>query len=210
MEILAIDIDNEKVSTIDMPGNKWYPSTKSGLLLISGRPCLLKNDASHRALWILTVDHQWERRCVFKVEDDLIYCPIKGVWDCSGVLVMYFYNKTGDNKLLLYQVTKEKMWIENLPHKEMAKGLDYAFCWGYRPTLLSLESILGKINQDVEQHHSRKVDTMEAMKPFKAQDKLKEQKGTMLGTVRFMEYLICVMENQKLSKNKRDVIEIPL
>ncbi|TVU15960.1 hypothetical protein EJB05_39505, partial [Eragrostis curvula] len=185
LEILAFNIDSETLTKIDMPGSERYPGgnlVTSKLMQISDRPCLVKNDNGHRALWVLTVEHQWEQRCVFKVEDDLTYCPIKSIWDHNGVLMMYLYNKDSRNdKLFLYQAATGKTLIENLPRELAPEGSDYSFCWGYRPTLVT--------------------------KAVNEPDRRNEQK-TNMSTVCFMEYMIRLME--KLPKNMQDVMNMSL
>ncbi|GJN01893.1 hypothetical protein PR202_ga19195 [Eleusine coracana subsp. coracana] len=209
-QILAFDIDNEKLTTIEQPGSSWYPCENritSELMSFSGRPCLVKNYGGKRALWILTVDLQWERRCVFKVEDDLIFCPIKGVWDYNGVLFLFLYNKTGESKLILHKVTTKKMLMKNLSYDLTPKGSHYSFCWDYKPTLLSPRSIIEELNQDVNLlGTSKHIDIVKAKRPFNKLEKRKVPKAA-LATIRFMDYLIHIME--KLPGNMQE-IKMPL
>ncbi|KAK3141653.1 hypothetical protein QOZ80_4BG0336680 [Eleusine coracana subsp. coracana] len=190
LEILAFDIDKEKVETIRMPGTMMHPK----LMQIYGRLCLVTdNDGCRRALWLLTADRQWEQKCVFTVEDDLKFCPIKGVWDYNGVIVLFLYNEQDDSKLFLYEVATEKMLIENLSYDLTPRGSHYSFSWGYKPTLLSPESIVNELNQDVNWLGIRKDNIVKAKRPFHKEDKRKIPKAA-LSTIRFMEYLVRVME----------------
>ncbi|GJN01896.1 hypothetical protein PR202_ga19198 [Eleusine coracana subsp. coracana] len=211
--IHAFDIDNETIIEIDVPGSEIYPGTNlitSGLMQLSGRPCLVKKDGGQKTLWILTEDHTWEQRYAFKVGDDLIYRPIEGVWDHNGVLVLYLYNKGGRyDKLFLYQDATNKKLKKNLSRKLKpgGGGSDYSFCWGYMPTLVSPRSIVGELGQDVEHCLDHTVDIMKELKPGNERDRRNEQKSTP-ATVCFMEYLIRVME--KLPQNLQDEIEMSL
>ncbi|GJN22873.1 hypothetical protein PR202_gb10477 [Eleusine coracana subsp. coracana] len=91
--ILAFDVDDETVTTIHAPdGHKpnymeMYDDhthfndddvetdtivdnlrrPMANLMELSGRPCveMRDDDDENRALWLLTEDHQWDRRCVF-------------------------------------------------------------------------------------------------------------------------------------------------
>lgn len=60
--VLAFDVDDETVAHIPFPwpwccaGHRGYVSE---LMEVWGRPCI----AMESALWTLTPDHQWERRC---------------------------------------------------------------------------------------------------------------------------------------------------
>ncbi|GJN01895.1 hypothetical protein PR202_ga19197 [Eleusine coracana subsp. coracana] len=161
---------------------------------IYGRLCLVTdNDGCRRALWLLTADRQWEQKCVFEVEDDLKFCPIKGLWDYNGVIVLFLYNEEDDSKLFLYEVATEKMLTENLSYDLTPRGSHYSFCWGYKPTLLSPESIIDELNQDVNWLGIHKDNIVKAKKPFHKEDKRKIPKAA-LSNIRFMEYLVRVIE----------------
>ncbi|CAL5030317.1 unnamed protein product [Urochloa decumbens] len=111
--LFAFDVDEETVSTIDLPG--WQ---RAELFEMSGRPCVVAKDGGNRTLLRLTVDRQWERKCVIAVKGgpfhigDLRYCPIIGVWDCGEVLVMYFKGELG--VICLYDVATRKMYKADL------------------------------------------------------------------------------------------------
>nr|CAB3485595.1 unnamed protein product [Digitaria exilis] len=68
--ILAFDVDDETSELIEM----------------SGRPCMVTIDGCCLALWLLTADHQWDRKCVILDESNKYCDSISGVWDCGGVL----------------------------------------------------------------------------------------------------------------------------
>ncbi|KAL6652128.1 hypothetical protein ACP70R_011053 [Stipagrostis hirtigluma subsp. patula] len=215
--ILAVDVDDETADDIDLPGElgrgePWDAPTQ--LFEMSGRPCVVANDTCRRVLWLLTADHHWEQRCVIKENlelyssalDYLHRSPIAGVWDCGDVLVLLFWG----NILCLYHVATEKMFRADLPHDLVPEWSDYAICWGYKPTLLSPRSIVGKLNcQDEEQLRRPEclVDITEVVTPVKEQDRRKGQKAT-LDTVCFMELLVRIIK--KLPSDVHDVVRIPL
>ncbi|GJN01890.1 hypothetical protein PR202_ga19192 [Eleusine coracana subsp. coracana] len=213
--ILAFDVDTETVTQIITPGSGRFPydnPVTSELIQLFGRPCLVRIHGRQRVLWLLTVDHQWERRCVFKVDESLFLEPVKGIWDYAGVLVFYLnlYITTGlGGKLCLYQVATKKMLNGNLPRDLTPEVSDYAFCWGYRPTLVSPVSIVGELEQDIEGHFDCVAGIMEALalKPVNERDKRRGQKAT-LDTVCFMEFLIRIM--QKMPDKMQDVIKMSL
>ncbi|CAL5030313.1 unnamed protein product [Urochloa decumbens] len=207
--VMAFDVDKETITTIDLPGER--PSGE--LLEMSGRPCMLANDdGGRRTLWRLTVDHQWERRCVIDVEsehyrkDRLRYCLINGVWDCGDVLVMLFIGSP--YKLCLYHVPTEKMYKADLPGDLTPDWSDYEVCWGYRPTLVSPRSIvIDKLNQGKESHPNLSVEIMQLLKPVKEQEMRKGREAT-LNTVCFMELLSYIMH--KLPDGMQNMVEMPL
>ncbi|CAO2043521.1 unnamed protein product [Urochloa humidicola] len=168
--LLAFDVDQETVTTIDLPG-EFHPLAK--LLEMSGRPCMVaQDDGGRRTLWRLTVDHQWERRCVIAVKsgpyrnDNLLYCLINAVWDYGDVLVLLFRGRAErSDKLCLYHVATEKMYKADLPGDLTPEWSDYEVCWGYRPTLVSPESIVvDKLNQEKEPHPNRSVEIMQLLR----------------------------------------------
>ncbi|KAK3145667.1 hypothetical protein QOZ80_3BG0255860 [Eleusine coracana subsp. coracana] len=132
--ILAFDVDDETVTTIHAPdGHKpnymeMYDDhthfndddvetdtivdnlrrPMANLMELSGRPCveMRDDDDENRALWLLTEDHQWDRRCVFwihsRFDRDLRHCSVAGVWDCGGVLVIYLHHAAPGNHRLCF------------------------------------------------------------------------------------------------------------
>ncbi|KAL6636662.1 hypothetical protein ACP70R_024234 [Stipagrostis hirtigluma subsp. patula] len=227
--ILAFDVDDETVTAINMPTERdntydcdvpGHPMSK--LMELSGRPCIDVSANFIRALWLLTADHLWEQRCVIINEYIASYeeClthrwSVIGVWDCGGALVLYLHDKfSDDNRLYLYHVKAKKMFRKDLPPNLAPEGSNlkpekphYKFCWGYKPTLVSPESIIaGEINQ-AERRREFMADIMEAWKPTREQDRRKGRKTT-LGTVCFMEFLVRIME--KLPHNMQEVIGMPL
>ncbi|KAF8651767.1 hypothetical protein HU200_063285 [Digitaria exilis] len=215
--ILAIDVDEESVSTIDLPGPPderlwWHERVQ--LLELSGRPCVALKDDCRTTLWLLTVDHQWETRCVIAKEssayycDDYLYdCPVAGVWDCDDVLVLLLLDDML-YKLCLYHVPTEKIFKADLPADLTPKWSDYKVCWGYRPTLVSPASIVDKLNQqgkETRQGHS--LELRQLLKPVKEQEMRKGKKVT-LNVVCFMEFLSYIIG--KLPDDMQDIVETPL
>ncbi|CAN6297286.1 unnamed protein product [Urochloa humidicola] len=218
--ILAFDVDDETVTTIDLPG-KGAPLRRRAMsallaLVASGRPCVDVKHRRGRALWLLTAEGLWERLCfVYRGHDDdgLDNYSIAGVWDCGGMLVMYFhmsrrrYNDDEDDKLFLYCTATKKMNKLDLPFSMTPDGSDYSMCWGYKPTLLSPGSIVGELDQDEGGHRDCMADVMEAVNPLSERATRKGKKAT-LDTVCFMDLLVRIL--QKLPENVADVIAMPL
>ncbi|OEL32928.1 hypothetical protein BAE44_0006054 [Dichanthelium oligosanthes] len=185
--ILAFDVDDETVTTIDLPGDgkPWTRHAMSALLVMSGRPCVDLQDRRDRALWLLTVEHQWERRCIIEVPmyDDhhRNTYSIAGVWDCGGMLAMYLHmSRREDDKLLLYCTETKNMTEVNLPFSVAPEeSEDYTLCWGYKPTLVSPGSIVGELNQDEGRRRDRTANIMAALKPVNERDMRKGQKATL-------------------------------
>ncbi|KAL6636663.1 hypothetical protein ACP70R_024235 [Stipagrostis hirtigluma subsp. patula] len=227
-EILAFDVDEETVTAIDLPSkrNNRYNYDMTGhpmskLMELSGRPCVAVKVDITRGLWLLTADHQWERRCVINKEpyspheDNLDHWSVIGVWDCGGALVLYLHlEHRADNRLYLYHDGAKKMVRKDLPCNLTPErtfmnpeGEDYRICWGYKPTLVSPESIAGEINEGEAKRQHFMADIMEAWKPANEQDRKKGLKAN-LGTVCFMEFLVRII--RKLPDNMQDMIEMPL
>uniref|UniRef100_K4ALY3 F-box associated domain-containing protein n=1 Tax=Setaria italica TaxID=4555 RepID=K4ALY3_SETIT len=192
--ILASDVDDETVTTVDLPRERrpWQRLAMSAPLVMSGRPCPC-------GLWLLTVEHRWERRCIIEGHQRPFMMQeirnnrrdnylIAGVWKCGGVLVVYLRmssRKDGeDDKLFLHCTETKKLKVLNMPRSMTPEWSDYSLCWGYKPTLISPGSIA--VNE---------------------RDRRKGQKAT-LDTVCFMEFLLRIM--LKLPENMQDVIGIPL
>ncbi|CAN6322174.1 unnamed protein product [Urochloa humidicola] len=216
--ILAFDVDAETVTTTDLPGERepWRREAMSGLMVLSGRPCVAMHDLHSRALWLLTAEHRWEMRCAID-GDVLDRYSLAGVWDCGGVLLMYLQKcrreDGGDDKFLLYRDgIKKKVAELNLPISKTPELSDYALCWGYKPTLVSPGSIVGEVEQGEgegeERCRDRTVDDiMAALKPVDERHRRVGQEAT-LDTVCFMEFLLRIM--RALPENMRDVIRMPL
>ncbi|TVU15962.1 hypothetical protein EJB05_39507, partial [Eragrostis curvula] len=205
--ILAFDIDHETVTSISMPpplairGNRLV----SKLLELSGRPCVAIKYVGNRALWTLTRDHQWIRRCLIpELQNDSLNNLILGIWECGDVLVLYVENIWYTGYLLLYNVATDNMFRADMPRDFEPDWSEYVFCWGYRPTLVSPMSIVGKIKQDKEWSQERPSDLIEALVDRNEQDRKKGRKAT-LDIVRFMDFLVCLM--RKLPHDMQDVVE---
>ncbi|TVU44420.1 hypothetical protein EJB05_03861, partial [Eragrostis curvula] len=189
--ILAFDVDEETVTSIKMPGNqcKPYYSPFFELQELSGRPCMQTYDGNSRALWLLREDHRWEQRCVIKElrsyygqeTRDLSVCSINGAWDSGGgVLVLYLNDElTGNQWLHMTNASTSQTLQVILPRNVTPEQSGYSFCWGYKPTLLSPESIVGKLSQDEERHRELTANIMEALKPVNERERRKGHKKTL-------------------------------
>ncbi|TVU15948.1 hypothetical protein EJB05_39492, partial [Eragrostis curvula] len=200
--ILAVHVDDETVTTIDLPGESKLGRTV--LMELYGRPCMFMYDGTRYTLWLLSLDHQWEQRFV---TNDKSCASVAGIWDCSGLLLIYFNDAWYNGKVCLYNVATEKMLEANLPSDMELDWSNYAICWGYRPTLVSPESIVGVVNQGKERRRDRSAGILHKLKPINEQDKRKGQEE-MLDTVCFMEFLVGIM--QKLPDDLQDVVEMSL
>ncbi|CAN6249948.1 unnamed protein product [Urochloa humidicola] len=230
--IIAFDVDYEKVTVIDIPGDRdpgWPWHARSKLMEMSGRLCVVTNHGHHRvAIWLLTADRRWEQRCVIGNEANIVSeedegneanivseedeggvdrCFMNGVWDCGGVLAMYLDFRIGDyDKLCLYHVAEKKMFKADLPRDLTPDNEDFALCWGYKPTLVSPGSIIGELGQD-EKRRDWTVDIMKPLKLANEKDKSKGYEETM-DTMSFMEFMVRII--QKLPENMQDVLEMPM
>ncbi|GJM97063.1 hypothetical protein PR202_ga13961 [Eleusine coracana subsp. coracana] len=186
--ILAFDVDNETVTTIDLPGeHNPTPRPMSNLMELSGRPCVETFDGNVRALWLLTEDHRWERRCVVTTHHPVSHhdgghlnsCFVAGAWDCDGVLVMYLHNADGgDHRLCMKNASTNKTFDATLPSNVTPEWPDYAFCWGYKPTLLSPGSIVGnKLSKRQERLRKCAANVMKALKPVNERERRKGAQG---------------------------------
>lgn len=237
--ILAFDVDDETVTTFAAPDEhkpnymEMYDDRRhsgdavenvttvnnlsrpmANLMELSGRPCVemdIKDD--ERALWLLTEDHRWERRCIIWSHriraGELRPCSVAGVWDCGGVLVIYLHHATGGNHKLC--ITEETSPMETfqrkLPRRLTPEWTEYAFCWGYKPTLLSPGSIVVKLSEYEQTRRECSANIMEALNPVAEHERRKGHEET-LNTVCFMELLARIMG--KLPDNGEDVIRMPL
>ncbi|CAO2036307.1 unnamed protein product [Urochloa humidicola] len=211
--ILAIDVDDETVSKIDIPGEHkeraiWYGRFK--LIEMSGRPCMVTIDGDCISLWLLTADRKWDRTCAFLYKGSKYGISVNGVWDCGGMLCLYLDFSRDDkryiNKVLQYDVAMNKLYKAVMPGDLMIQKSNYKISWGYKPSLVSLESIVGEVDQDLEQRRNRSAHITEVVNPLGAQDRGKGQEAT-LSTVCAMEFLVRIM--QKLPDDLQDVVEMP-
>lgn len=201
--ILAFDVDDETVSRIDMPAGEG----RIELIEMSGRPCMVRIAGCCIELWLLTVDHEWEQMCVIADEDDIsIGLSTIGVWHCSGVLVLHFLQWSSFDEIWLYDVAAKKVSKAYMPDELVVERSDYELAWGYKPTLVSPESIVGGISQELERRRSRSARIMEVTNPLSEHDRRKGQEAT-LNTVCLMEFLVRIM--QKLPDDMQDVLEMP-
>ncbi|TVU15951.1 hypothetical protein EJB05_39495, partial [Eragrostis curvula] len=168
-KLFAFDVDDETVTTIDLPGEG--ARLESGLMEMYGRPCVYMYEGER---WLLSLDHRWVQRFVT---------------DNSGVSVA------------------EKMLEAKLPSAMVLDFSNYAICWGYKPTLVSPESIVSVVNQGKERHLDGSAGMLRKLKPISEQDERRGQQAT-LDTVCFMEFLVSIM--QKLPNDYQDVVEMSL
>ncbi|CAL4994508.1 unnamed protein product [Urochloa decumbens] len=159
-DMLAFDVDEEKVTFVDMPS---VGRLASELMEVWGRPCIAIPDISGSIkLWTLTPEHRWELRCSFAaVRSRRRPTPggaawrsayvdwgdmVHGAWDCGdGRLFVMFRDERG----CLYEL-RETMAVarevdgtaavHNLVPAELRKA---TFCWGYQPTLVPPATVLG-------------------------------------------------------------------
>ncbi|KAL6652125.1 hypothetical protein ACP70R_011050 [Stipagrostis hirtigluma subsp. patula] len=203
--ILALDVDDEIVTTVDLPG-KDDPDREarydSELMEMSGRPCMSTNEGYKKVLWLLSGDHRWEQRCAI-TEYDILHCSISGIWDCGGVLVMYVQGKDDDDsKLFLYNMATEKMSKASLSCDMAPEGSHYGLCWGYKPTLVSPGSIVGELSQDKELlQHNHSADIVEPLKLINDRDKRIGHDAT-LDTVCFWEFLARIMRKMQFMSSE--------
>jgi len=221
--VIAFDVDDETVATIDMPGERdpdWPWHARSKLMEMSGRLCVATNHGHNRAaLWLLTADRRWEQRCVLGDERDVDDNEedngpsadrgmMAGVWDCDGVLAMYLDFRIGDyDKLCLYRVPNGEMFKAELPRDLPPEMEDFALCWGYKPTLVSPGSIVGdELGQD-ESRGDQMADIMEPLKLANEKDKRKGHEDALF-TVCFMDFVVRIM--RRLPDRMQDVLEMPM
>ncbi|CAO2043526.1 unnamed protein product [Urochloa humidicola] len=153
--VLVFDVDDESVTAIELPGERVpEPEEKharSKLMEMSGRLCVATagGEGSSIALWPLTADQQWERRCLIPR-----YAPGKlaGGWDCGGALLLLFkgLQRKESTDLMLYdtRVGNNKACETLRVPRAVAESTEeeregrHVFCWGYRPTIVTPGSIL--------------------------------------------------------------------
>nr|CAB3488097.1 unnamed protein product [Digitaria exilis] len=169
--VLAFDVDAETEDDSPLHGGK------SELIEMSGRPCMVTIDGCCLALWLLTADHQWDRKCVILDESNRYCDSISGVWDYGGVLLLY--NELSC-ELWLYDVAKKTIYKADLPGE-----------------LTVQRSIVGEINQDLERRRNSSAHIAEVINPLREE--------ATLNTVCLMEFLVRIM--QKLPNGMRDVCQ---
>ncbi|KAF8702272.1 hypothetical protein HU200_033040 [Digitaria exilis] len=206
--ILAFDVDDEAITSIDLPTRRYV----SNLMELSGRPCIaVEDDSGSKALWVLSVDHQWVKRYLIAeqpVEARFYIFSLTAVWDCGGVLVLYSDGIRDDvDKLFVYNVATGKMFKAAL-HRDMAPdSSEYAICWGYTPTLVSPGSMVGKVDQGVVGRRRRELpaDMVKALQPVVERDR-KQGHDATVDTVSFMDVLVCIM--RRLPDGVQDVQDL--
>ncbi|RLM75529.1 hypothetical protein C2845_PM15G20260 [Panicum miliaceum] len=170
---------------------------------------------------ILAFDVDDERRCgcsrrriaagserVISNEDRAVcFDRIISVWDCGGVLVLYFDDYSDGNKVWLYDVATKKLFRAEMPGDLTVASVDcYEISWGYKPTLVSPGSIVGEFDQDLERRRNRSAHITGVINLLGPLDRRKGQEAT-LNTVCLMEFLVRIM--QKLPHDLQDVVEMP-
>ncbi|CAN6236091.1 unnamed protein product [Urochloa humidicola] len=215
LAILAFDVDDETVASVHLPIEVSIPDLWNhtpSLMELYGRPCVATDYDGGVTLWLLSVDHQWNQRCViWEVCWDSSYVgSVKGVWDCGGVMVVNLENRCrgGVDYLFLYDATTEETFRATL-HRDLAPEwaescVNPMLCWGYSPTLVSPSSIVGKLDQD-KGTFSR--DIVKALNPVVEQDKRKGLEET-LDVMCFVDFLVRIM--QKLPDDLQQVVEMKL
>ncbi|CAL5069701.1 unnamed protein product [Urochloa decumbens] len=199
--ILAFNVDDETVTSISLPTHNRPCFPK--LMELSGRPCLAvedDDDRSDAALWLLSPDHQWVRRCLIakqRYEETIYLSSLKGVWDFGDMLLLHsegFGDGTGS--LFVYNIATGKMLKKTL-HRDLAPdSSEYTICWGYKPTLVSPGSIIGNMQNQAGVDQSRRelpADMVKALQLVAERDGKKGHKAT-LDTVCFMNILVCIMQ----------------
>ncbi|CAN6236092.1 unnamed protein product [Urochloa humidicola] len=211
--VLAFDVDDESVTAIDLPGERApEPEEKharSKLMEMSGRLCVATGGGEGSiALWLLTADQQWERRCLIT---RYAAGKLAGGWDCGGVLLLLFkgLEKMEPADLVLHdmrRVDNKALACETLhvpravAEPEEQEGRRYVFCWGYRPTLVSPGSILGGGARPLLQ---RGGGVAAALNPVLERDVSAGRRRTM-ETVCFMDMLLHIM--RQLPDKAEDVV----
>ena len=104
------------------------------LIQMSGRPCLVINDNENDcvALWLLTANYQLEPMHTIShkmISWDCYNHKIVGIWDCDGILLLWFYCSSTD-ELLLYDVTAKKIFRADMPRDLTVKKSEYMLMLG--------------------------------------------------------------------------------
>jgi hypothetical protein len=190
-----------------MPGDLHEAKYQLIVMNNGHRPCLVITEPHCIALWMLTADYQLELIHVISYEIPKLYLrSIAGAWDCGSVLLLLLNRRSTTNVLLLYDITAKKIFKANMPCDLAVQKSDYMLCWGYKATLVSPESIIGELNEDMERRRGRSAHITEVINPLLLQDRRKGQEATLnIGCL--MEFLVRIM--QKLPQDLQDVVEMP-
>ncbi|KAL6838863.1 hypothetical protein ACP4OV_031299 [Aristida adscensionis] len=215
--VVKFDVDDEIFTAVDFPGNddgddkrepRYYDS---GLMELSGQPCVVLNEGDHRmALWMLSGDgRRWELRCAMEGKSISPLCSISGVWDCGGVLALYSPRREEDDdgELFLYNTATEELLRADLPGDVAPVDSGYEICWGYKPTLVSPASVVGELSGDEEPRRDGSAEIVAALRPVSDRDKRRGHDAT-LDTVCFWEFMARIM--RKLPNDMQDVINMQL
>lgn len=144
------------------------------------------------------MDHQWERICVIDKNTNSERCSITGAWDSGGVVAVHMNGLFSDPDRL-YLLRPEIFCRKLLPPNLKPNVTEYAFCWGYKPTLVPSGSVVGDLSQE-----KKKSDIIKPLKPLNEQEKRIGQEAT-LTVVCLMEFLAGVMRT--LPENLQQVIQ---
>uniref|UniRef100_A0A0E0KUJ6 F-box associated beta-propeller type 3 domain-containing protein n=1 Tax=Oryza punctata TaxID=4537 RepID=A0A0E0KUJ6_ORYPU len=203
--VFAFDVDDETVTTIDLPGERSRTKhANSKLMEMSGRVCVVTTDGPHTfSVWLLAAeDHRWQRRCAIG-ESSIYYRSITAVWDHGDAMLLLV-----DSSPYLYDITNERMMETKMPIDVKPEEAAYTLCWGYKPTLVSPGSIVGDGDEeDGRRCLDRTADILAAVKPVRERDVRRGRKATLDVTC-FMEMLVRIM--RKLPGGMQDVIDMPL
>jgi hypothetical protein len=114
--VLAFDVDNESVTATDIPAGERGPLKPWKLMDVFGRLCAATGDGN-LALWRLTADQQWVRLCKFWCGSGSA-TDLAGAWDCGGVLLLYFMDRSSKIAYLhMYDTRKdEDVGVMGLAH----------------------------------------------------------------------------------------------
>ena len=81
--VLAVDVDDDAVAGIDLPGERAEESSgraMSEIMEMSGRLCVATAGGEGSvALWLLTEDQKWERRCLLSTRHGAAGWPAAGI-----------------------------------------------------------------------------------------------------------------------------------
>uniref|UniRef100_A0A0D9X974 F-box domain-containing protein n=1 Tax=Leersia perrieri TaxID=77586 RepID=A0A0D9X974_9ORYZ len=196
--VLAFDVDDETITSTNLPGKRVVGSEtgslhlKSELMEMSGRLCVATvDDGDERciAVWLLSEDRRWEQRCLF-FNGMCRWGDLAGVWNCDGVLLI-FMQTSNKNRILLYDDARDDLYYIKTPPNASPEKMDYRIWWGYKPTLVSPANIVGELSQD-EQRLRDLTASLDALKPVDEMDK-RNGHDAALHTVCFMEFLVGIM-----------------
>jgi F-box interacting protein len=157
LRVLAFDVDNETISTVQLPA---AGIVCSDLMEVGTRLCIAMHneDEDEILLWLLTSSLEWERRCalrhVAEPRDWSFHCWVVGAWDCGENRLLAWYRGQG---LRLYDMRGMASYAgarepagrwtledqtDSGDHLRRGYG-QYRLCWGYRPTAISPKIAVG-------------------------------------------------------------------